>query len=250
MNLFSIYFSPTGGTRKIGNLVAKKLNENFVEIELEAVFQKRVFAQDDVLVTAIPCFVGRIPVFARERLELLEGNGTKAILIASYGNREFEDQLVEMEDLLKERGFVIVAAGAFIAQHSIVQEIAAGRPDADDEKDLAFFAACVNEKIEAGRVGDFEIPGNRPYREIVKSAAIPYGDERCTSCMACVEACPVNAIPDSKPTDTNSELCIACQRCVVLCPVKCRSIDPDIKSATAQRLSLLAGERKSNKWFL
>ena len=40
-------------------------------------------------------------------------------MIAVYGNRDYDDTLLEMKDILTERGFTVIAGLAAIAQHSI-----------------------------------------------------------------------------------------------------------------------------------
>ena len=62
------------------------------------------------------------------------GNGAKFALVCIYGNRAYEDTLVEMENAAKECGFRVVAAIAAVAEHSILPQYASNRPDASDEK--------------------------------------------------------------------------------------------------------------------
>lgn len=63
--------------------------------------------------------------------------------VVVYGNRDYEDALLELHDILSENGFVVVAAGAFVARHSIFPDVAAGRPDRDDLDRMAEFAERV-----------------------------------------------------------------------------------------------------------
>ena len=80
----------------------------------------------------MPSYAGRVTAIAAERLRAIHGGGAKCILVCVYGNRAYEDTLVEMEDIARECGFEIVAAVAAIAEHSIMHQYAAGRPDAAD----------------------------------------------------------------------------------------------------------------------
>ncbi len=98
---------------------------------------------------------------AIDRLKKIAGNGAKCTLVCVYGNRAYEDTLVEMEDAAKECGFKVVAAVAAVAQHSIILQYAANRPDAPDEKQLAEFAQQIADKTESVA----SVPGNRPYKE-------------------------------------------------------------------------------------
>lgn len=59
------------------------------------------------------------------------GNGD-AVCVVSYGNRAYEDALSELVGLTRRAGFRVVAAGAFVTEHSLNGRIAAGRPDEAD----------------------------------------------------------------------------------------------------------------------
>lgn len=249
MSTYAIYFSPTGGTEKICKGITKNIDGNFTAIELENVVSNKEFTKGDLVVLALPCFSGRVPAYCKEKLEMLEGIGANVVIISVFGNRDFDDELVEMEDIMKGKGFNIVAAGAFVAQHSITEKIGTGRPDERDYEDFERFANEVKTKLADANFDEFEIPGNRPYKEVGKSSFIPYGDDTCIYCNACVEDCPVNAIPEDNPIDTDPDICFSCMRCIVVCPVECRAIDPEKKEATTKRLSEIAGERKDNIWF-
>lgn len=52
-----------------------------------------------------------------------------------YGNRDYEDALLELRDTVASLGFTPLSAGAFIGEHSYStaeMPVAAGRPDATD----------------------------------------------------------------------------------------------------------------------
>lgn len=89
---------------------------------------------------AVPSYGGRVPQAATERLSAIRGNGAKAVLLCVYGNRAYEDTLVELEDTAKQAGFRVIAAIAAIAEHSIARQFATGRPDAQDQARLHTFA--------------------------------------------------------------------------------------------------------------
>jgi len=115
MSTYSIVFSPTGGTKKVADLFANAFAGAYEERDLTDAgkdFGEYRFTAEDVCIVSVPSFGGRVPAKEAERLSLLGGNGAKAILIAVYGNREFEDTLVEMQDLMEAAGFVPVAAVA------------------------------------------------------------------------------------------------------------------------------------------
>ena len=59
----------------------------------------------------------------------MKGNQARAVLVCVYGNRAYEDTLIELKDVADKAGFVPAAAVATIAEHSIMHKFAAGRPD-------------------------------------------------------------------------------------------------------------------------
>lgn len=69
-----------------------------------------------MVLIAMPSFGGRAPAVAIERLKKNKGNGAKCTLVVVYGNRAYEDTLIEMEDAAKECGFSIFAAISSVAE--------------------------------------------------------------------------------------------------------------------------------------
>ena len=95
-----------------------------------------------------------------------------------YGNREFDDALLETKDALEANGFQVIAAAAFIAEHSMARSIAAGRPDGSDEALCRQFAADV--MARADNAAAVQVPGNIPYKGLKPSAFHPAANENCT----------------------------------------------------------------------
>ena len=168
MSVFEIVFSPTGGTQKVSGLVAGALDKNTVTVDLTDSgldFSAVSMTEDDVAVISVPAYAGRIPAVVADRLGMVRGNGARAVLVCVYGNRAFEDTLVELEDVAKHAGFRVIAAVAAIAEHSIARQFAAGRPDAQDAAQLAEFAQQIQQKLLAEDASGPSIPGNRPYKQ-------------------------------------------------------------------------------------
>lgn len=167
--LYTIYFSPTGGTKKVADIVSRALSnerENggweMKEIDLSPAgtdYSQYHFTREDICIVAAPSFGGRVPGLVLERLKEMEGGHAKTILAAVYGNRAFEDTLLELEDTLVLAGFDCKAAVAAVAEHSIMHQFGQGRPDAEDEKELAGFAARIRERLEKESGGQEEAAG-------------------------------------------------------------------------------------------
>lgn len=205
---------------------------------------------DAVAVFAVPVYGGRAAPLALKRLEVLSGAGTPAVTIAVYGNRAYEKAVKELAGFVERRGFVPVAAGAFVGEHSYSTEkhpIAEGRPDAEDLSRAASFGRAVAAKLsEKGieKVDPDALPAVRTgwlpmlrfvrfvlgYRRNLKKgkirpAAVMTDPERCTGCSVCTAVCPAGAITKGDELHTNAELCIKCCACVKSCPEQARRYD-------------------------
>lgn len=253
MSVFEIVFSPTGGTRKVSGLVAGALDKNTVTVNLTDSgldFSAVSMTEDDVAVISVPAYAGRIPAVVADRLGMVRGNGARAVLVCVYGNRAFEDTLVELEDVAKHAGFRVVAAVSAIAEHSAARQFAAGRPDAQDAAQLAEFAQQIQQKLLAEDASEPSIPGNRPYKQAGGHSMVPHATEDCVSCGACAALCPVRAIDKDDPRQVDGEACISCMRCVSVCSQNARKLDPNKLAAVTQMLSKACVERRECEIFI
>lgn len=253
MSVFEMVFSPTGGTERVSGLVAGALGGDTATIDLtDSGLDFRAFsmAEDDVAIISVPAYAGRVPAVVVDRLGMVCGNGARAVLVCVYGNRAFEDTLVELEDVAKCAGFRVVAAVAAIAEHSVARQFAAGRPDAQDVAQLAEFAQRIRQKLLAEDTSEPSIPGNRPYKQAGGPRMVPEATEDCVSCGACAAACPVCAIDKDDPKRAAGEACISCMRCISVCPRAARKLDPNKLSAVTQMLSKACIERKECELFI
>lgn len=242
------HFSPTGGTKKVADAISAGFHTPIVEMDLTKADSTVSVGENDAIMAVLPVFAGRVPQISLERLAALKGNGQKAVAVVVYGNREFDDALLETKDALEANGFFVVAAAAFIAEHSIVRSIAAGRPDAEDEALCRQFAADVMAK--ADDAVPVQVPGNTPYKELKPSAFHPAASENCMKCGVCAEQCPLGAIPLDAPSQTNNDLCINCMRCVEACPVSSRALPDSFLAMITQMLNQNAAGYKKPVVFL
>ena len=248
MNVVEIVFSPTGGTEKVADIIGKRLGENPAKIDLSDAkkdFSKYEITGQDMVVIAMPSFGGRAPAVAIERLRKIHGNGASCALVCVYGNRAYEDTLVEMEDAAKECGFKVTAAISAVAEHSIMPQYATGRPDETDWKQLTEFADQI-----AGKTGPVsKIPGNRPYKKAGGAGLVPKPDKSCVKCGMCAKMCPVQAI-DSNQFIADSKMCISCMRCVKLCPQNAQKVNGVMVSVAALAIKKACSVKKENELFL
>ena len=248
MNTVEIIFSPTGGTEKVAHIISRQWSESIVKIDLidsKTDFSGCAIGKEDQVLVAMPSFGGRAPAVAIERLKEIAGNGAKCTLVCVYGNRAYEDTLAEMEDAAKECGFKVVAAVAAVAQHSIIPQYAANRPDSSDEKQLEQFAQRIADKTESVA----SIPGNRPYRKAGGAGLVSKPSKDCLKCGVCAKNCPVQAIdPVTLLADTKK--CISCMRCVKQCHHNVRKVNGTMVSVAAMAIKKVCSVRKENELFL
>lgn len=253
MKLYDIVFSPTGGTRKVSEYLTEGLGGNAIFVDLTDRKQDFCNVQlmpDDVAVISVPSYGGRVPAVAIERLSHVNAHGTRAVLVCVYGNRAYEDTLVELEDAAKQAGFQVIAAVTAIAEHSIARQFATGRPDTQDAQQLALFTKQIQDKLSAGNTEEPTISGNRPYKKAGGAGLVPKSTKDCTKCGVCVKECPVQAIDTENPKKVDEKKCISCMRCISICPHSARKVNPVMLSAVGLALKKVCSDRKENELFL
>ena len=210
------------------------------------------FDADDIVIFGTPVIAGRVPNVLLKFLDTLEGGGAMAVPVVLYGNRDFDDALIELRNILEDRGFNTIAGAAFIGEHSFSETLAAGRPDSEDMKIANQFACDIADKIlwlmrETGGDADklaaaleqacpVEVDGQEPLRPYYKPRdrkgehinilkVIPKLDiSKCTGCGMCVPVCPMDSIKEDAPGVVDG-ICIKCCGCVKKCPEKALYFD-------------------------
>lgn len=267
--IHTVVFSPTGTSKKIASAVARGIAFAAGAAPAEAAPLRTIdlthtagasatLAADTVAVIAAPVYGGHVAPTAVKRLETLRGEGTPAVVVAVYGNRAFEKAVAELAELAVRQGFVPVAAGAFVGEHSYSTPetpVAAGRPDAQDLAEAAAFGAAVRKKLDAGdltpvdaaRLKDVRTPllpmlrfirfvlGYRRRQKKNPVVYLPAGDAGlCTYCGHCAAICPTQAIARGDEVHTDPARCIRCCACVKGCPVSARSFHTPFAAALAR----------------
>lgn len=236
-DLHLVYFSPTGTTVKVMDAVAQGLKPGKLERHnlTHACEPQKLHFESGVALIGVPVYAGLVPAICLERLAGFSAQNIPTVLIALYGNRDFEDTLVELRDFVSPKGFTVIAAGAFIGEHSYSTAdypIAVDRPD---EADLALaveFGQRVAVKLASGDLNRPQISGNVPYKARVKFGGVaPQTDAKtCILCGKCAEVCPVKVITVNDSVVTEAKDCIMCAACVRVCPVGARPFEhPAVK---------------------
>lgn len=262
-----IYFSPTGTSREIAHAVSRDLpNIPKRDINMTVLPNRHECIKEDVLaIIAVPVYGGRIAPTALDRLKNISGENTPAVIIAVYGNRSYDMALTELNDWSSEHGFIPVAAGAFIGEHSYSNEqypIAAGRPDEKDinaaaswgQKIAVLLNTCASIKaissLDSKKLGapakNFAMFRFMAAVVILKMrhVAVPRIPEtdagKCIKCGICAKICPTGAIDKEDLLSSDPKKCIRCCACVKGCP-------QDARTYNTPFASILHGTMKKRK---
>lgn len=252
MKYAQVIFSPTGGTMRTAKIITDAWGTEVETVDLsDPALSPCSFQKGDLVLIAVPSYGGRVPELAAQRLTVLQGNGASCVPLCVYGNRAYEDTLVELQDLAAAQGFQVIAAIAAVAEHSIMHQYAAGRPDGQDTKLLQQFSHKILEKFSSNQAAaSFVIPGNRPYKKAGGAGIVPKAGADCVSCGLCAERCPAQAIDRSHIQKADSKKCISCMRCVVQCPHKARKVNGALVSAAALAIKKACSIRKECELYI
>lgn len=231
-NITLLYFSATGTTKKIVTEIGKEIskNTNLAKAIRNINFtlpkgRKEIlnFTQDDLVIVGVPVYAGRVPNFLLEYLQSIQGKGALAVAVVLYGNRDYDDALIELKDILEADDFKVIAGGAFIGEHSFSKIVAQDRPDENDLHIARNFAKQIYSKLNTSDVlKDIEVKGKRPYKKIVVSQNIfPFTNDNCIDCKLCVSLCPMGAI-DYEDVSKVQGVCVKCCACVKYCPTEAK----------------------------
>ena len=243
--VYAVYFSATGNTRKVTTTLANALAVSFdVPLEVRdftlpaAREESYEFAAGDLVVFGMPTYAGKLP---NKLLEFVKsgfhGNGALAVPVVTFGNRSFDNSLAELCACLEGDGFHTIGAGAFACRHAFTDALADGRPDSDDMAELAKLGSAV-----VGRIvkmtdfpapvtvdGDADAPYYRPLGldgepKVFLKAKPKTNTEKCTRCGVCASLCPMGSINPDDVTEVVG-ICIKCHSCVRNCPVGAKYFD-------------------------
>jgi ferredoxin/methylmalonyl-CoA mutase cobalamin-binding subunit len=263
-----IFFSPTGTTKKILHALFSGLEiDNPSIIDLTQTSRRNIgidAIKEDIAVIGVPVYEETIPEVVADTLRKIKGRGQPAVLIAVYGNIGFGITLKELEAVASKAGFIVIAAAAFIGEHSFSNEvvsIAKGRPDNNDLGKAREFGIKVKNKLteitDLKAVQKLQLPGSLPFiaRVLPKNSAKFFTKDpivdliKCNRCGACVKVCPMSAI-DEKKLKINTDKCLRCFACVKKCPEKARKISYKKQILVTRVLRINGGKRKEPMIFL
>lgn len=264
--IYAVHFSPTLTTKTITTHIASAIaaaeKNTFCEIDYTSPSLRKeglTFSPADIVVFGMPVYAGRVPNLIAKDIPRIKGSGAQCIPVVLFGNRAFDDALIELRDLLTDCGMVPVAAGAFVGQHSFSDTLGAGRPDKNDLALAEKLASLAIDRIRSG-ISSVNVPGNpRPYGgyyqpRLADGTPIdirrvkPRTHENCDSCGLCIKLCPMGAISAEDPKSITG-FCIKCGACIRQCPRQAKYIDDEGYLAHKRDLEINQATPKESKIF-
>ena len=271
MRVYQIYFSATGTTEKIVKTIAGKIAEeagaevftyDFTLPAARGGFPE--LGPADIAVIGLPTYAGRLPNLMLPYLQSIRGGGALAVPVVTFGNRAFDNSLIELRNILEEREFHTIAGGAFSCEHSFSYELGKGRPDADDLAEAAELGRAIAAKAESidsdnlpqavyvdgnPEAGYYQ-PRDRKGTFIDIRKVKPMTNDKCINCGLCARTCPMGAID---PADVSSVpgKCIKCCSCYKKCPTGAKYFEDAGYLYHKEELEAMYGIRRAdNKVFL
>jgi flavodoxin/Fe-S-cluster-containing hydrogenase component 2 len=272
MRIALIYFSATGNTAKISEIIKNKLvelGEEVCEHDITSYSSRQNnidFRNYDFAFFGFPIYAHRIPKIIREWIETLEGYGIPCSLFFTYGGITMGIAHYDTQKRLEKQNFKLISSAEFCAKHTFNLagwNVLENRPE---DRDFAVAKEYVLKTLDKVNKSDtqsikFEEPhltekqlerlDNIPKKGVVPPFRI---EQKCSMCLKCEKECPNNAM-NAELGRADDKKCIRCLRCVALCPDNVLQIndmtpayDLIVKPLKTNNLELL--ESKMSKFYI
>ncbi len=269
--VIGVFFSPVGKTKETVLGIAKEISAylgkpmepfNFTPPQNRQGIKE--YKKTDFVVFGTPVYAGRIP---NKLLSYVQngftGHGALALPVVTFGNRSFDNGLIELRNELENNGFHTIAGAAVSTSHAFSDKISPNRPDEQDWESLRSFARLAAKK--ALDLEEIPQPVQVPGENILTHYYTPLGTDGkpvsflkakpqtkldvCTHCGVCVAACPMGSISKEDPASVPG-ICIKCQACIQKCPSKAKYFDDEAFLSHVAMLEQNYTNRHENGLFI
>lgn len=257
-----VCFSPTGTTKRVIKSIAHGIN--LTDVELIDITRPEVrqhslhTGKNELLIVAVPVYMGRVPSVLSYWLNLIRADNSPTICVVVYGNRAYENALLELKDILMKCGCKLIAGAALIGEHSFSSAelpSSVGRPDVNDLNKARLFGQKIKETLQlVSTIDQFatvSLPGSYPYGGTVNLWHVDFiaVSSECKQCFLCAESCPVGAINRQKSDLIDIDKCTLCCACIRCCPQKARTMKVGLMKDAAIRCHENFNIRKEPEFF-
>ncbi|BCS95378.1 (Fe-S)-binding protein [Desulfoluna limicola] len=259
-SVIMVYFSPTGTSKAVAEGIARGIGRPetvFIDITSPGARKESLsVSEHELLVIAVPVYMGRVPALLNEWMRVLRAEGSPAACVVVCGNRAYENALLELTDRVAGCGGIPIAGASFIGEHSFSSAdlpTAEGRPDQHDVCIAESFGRKIIDKLKsASELTAVEVPGTSPYGGMTKLWDVDFisVNDQCVQCGLCAEVCPVGAVDSENSRGVDLEMCITCCACIKTCPQHARGMKPGPVNDAAVRLNSLCKEPMQPEFFL
>lgn len=244
MKVYTIFFSPTGTTKKIveyiGENLATRLNTEICKLDFAVKTARDItytFNKSDLLVIGVPTYAGRVPNILLDFLtKNISSNGAFVIPIVLFGNRNYDESLTELAMIMSKNNFINLGGGAFVGEHSFSNILGKDRPNEQDfllasnfcdKIYTRFFKTptenCMPVDINY-QIKPYYTPRDRYGKGVNILKVKPKTHDNCDNCKICANICPMGSISFENPHEIIG-ICIKCCACEKKCPKHAKYFD-------------------------
>jgi ferredoxin/flavodoxin len=237
MNIAIIFFSATGNTRKMAEVIKDAFLGENAEVDLFDVTTmdsrkaNTDFSFYDALIFGLPVHSLRAPRLMRQWLKTLDGKGRKCGMFFTYGGFEIHPAHYSTAKILEERNFTVVSSAEFPGKHTYNLggwRAFTDRPDSREFKLAKDYVKATYRRftgedknmigeLERSIFSDEELDHFESLRyKMITTLPTREGAE-CGMCGTCESVCSTGAM-DYTAGEVNPNKCIACLGCVANCP--------------------------------
>jgi ferredoxin len=256
MRLLLVYFSATGNTAKMAEVIGGYFKGLGVEVEelditVPSMRQKPVdVAPYDAVLFGIPVHSNRAPKIVREWLGSLDGGGKKCSTFFTYGGFGIHPSHLSTREILRAQNFVVVSSAEFLGKHTFNLGGWKALEDRPDDGDFKIAKEYVDKtyrrftgedpslvgELESSDHSEEELDNFENFRFMAVTQLPSRMGKECSMCMECEELCPTGAF-DASTGEADRDRCIVCLRCVDICPEEAISIN-DLTQMWSMKLQM------------